>query len=554
MSGVCVKKIAHTCGTSDGLQIFQEEDGTLNGFCFRCETYVPNPEADLENIPVKHKRSPEQIEAELVEIDALQSIELPTRKLRQESLAYFGVKTGLSEVDGFTPAYQFFPYFKDGKRTGYRAKIMNPKKFYTIGEVVDAEPFGWQQALVAGGKKLFITEGENDAVALFQALKDRNRGTKWERYDPAVISLNNGATSARKVLASWLPKIRAMFEEVILVFDQDDAGKKAVEDAQQVYPTAKTVTLPGKDPNQCVIDGRSNALAEAVSFKAALPKNTRIVMASDLYAQAREQAKWGIPWPFEGLTKLTRGIRFGETYYLGAGVKMGKSELVNTLAADLIIKQDMKVFMAKPEEANRKTVQLVLGKVAGKIFHDPEVEFDYDAYDKAAALVGDKLLMLSLYQHMGWDSLRSDIMVAAQQGAKAVFIDPITNLVNGTSAGETNTVLQEIAQELAAMAKDLDIVVFIFCHLKAPVAGEPHERGGKVYSHQFSGSRAMMRSCNLMIGLEGDKNPELPMEQRNMRRLVILEDREFGATGYVDMYWDAATGLFNEVNKNGLNN
>ena len=228
-------------------------------------------------------------------------------------------------------------------------------------------------------------------------------------------------------------------------------------------------------------------------------------------------------------------------------MKMGKSEIVNSIATHLMVEHGLKIFLAKPEEANKKTYKMILGKVAGKVFHDPTVEFDYDAYDKAAELIKGKLCMLSLYQHLGWESLRADIMVAAAAGCKAVFIDPITNLTNGTSSGETNTVLQEIAQELAAMAKDLDIVVFIFCHLKAPLAGDSHERGGKVFSSQFSGSRAMMRSCNYMLGVEGNKDPDLDEDQRNMRKLIILEDREFGASGYVNLYWDKMTSLFNEV-------
>ena len=56
-----------------------------------------------------------------------------------------------------------------------------------------------------------------------------------------------------------------------------------------------------------------------------------------------------------------------------------------------------------------------------------------------------------------------------------------------------------------------------------------------------------MRSCNYMIGMEGNKDPDLSIEERNMRHLVMLEDREFGASGKVDLYWDKNTGLFNEV-------
>ena len=64
---------------------------------------------------------------------------------------------------------------------------------------------------------------------------------------------------------------------------------------------------------------------------------------------------------------------------------------------------------------------------------------------------------------------------------------------------------------------------------------------------QFAGSRAMGRSCNYMFGLEGNKDPKLTMEERNMRKLVLLDDREFGEVGEVDLYWHKTTTQFNEV-------
>ena len=203
--------------------------------------------------------------------------------------------------------------------------------------------------------------------------------------------------------------------------------------------------------------------------------------------------------------------------------------------------------MAKPEEANKKTYKLLAGKMVGKVFHDPNIEFDYDSYDKAGEMMKGKLSMVNLYQHLGWETLESDIYSAASWGAKVVFIDPITNLTNGLESSVANIRLQEYAQKLAAMALDLNIVIFIFCHLKAPTQGTDHEHGGAVLSSQFAGSRAMMRSCNLMIGLEGDKSPDLSVEEKNMRQLVLLEDREFGQTGRFPIYWDINTSLFNEA-------
>lgn len=554
MTGQCIEKLPHECGSSDGLQVF-EGDGHKNyptGYCFACDTYVKNPYNVLDadgkygTPPNKAIRTQGEIDAELAEINSLPYRGWPERRLSLATMEYFGMRIGVSEQDGETPVFMYAPYRFPG-RIHYKTRFIPDKKMWSVGSLKGADFFGWDQALAAGGKRLFITEGELDAASVYQVLKAKNKGSKWADLDPAVVSVSSGASSAAKQITDNLAAITKNFKEIVLVFDKDAAGKKATEDVLKILPTATTVDLPGKDPNDCIMNGRSKALANALVFKNSTPKNTRLVWGGDLHEAGRKRPTWGLSWPWSKLTQLTRGLRFSETYYLGAGVKMGKSELVNTLAAHLITEHGLKIFLAKPEETNAKTYQLVVGKVAGAIFHDPNVEFDEDAYDKASRLVGDNLCVLNLYQHLGWDSLRTDIMQAVAEGCRAVFIDPITNLTNGVGSGEANTILQEIAQELSAIAMDQEIMIFIFCHLKAPGFGSSHERGGKVESHQFSGSRAMMRSCNMMIGLEGNKDPDLELEQRNIRRLVILEDREFGATGVVPLYWDHKSGLFNQM-------
>lgn len=550
MAGICIEKLPHSCGSSDGLQVFQDEDGRYSGYCFACSSYVAKPYGNEEPREPQRKASSVDHKALLAETESLPTRALPQRKLEEWALAHFKVKVALSEEDGETPVARYFPYTRHSDIKRYKAKLMAEKKMYWIGGREDTDLFGWEQAIASGSDKLFITEGEDDAVAVYQAIVMSLKGTKWEgSFTPAVVSITNGASGAKKEISQNLRKIKEHFKEVRLVFDNDEPGKAAVRDVINLIPHAQVVTVPGKDANECIIEGRSKALATACSFKSKIAKTTRLVWGSSLHEEARTPPEWGLEWPWEGLTDLTRGMRLGETYYLGAGVKMGKSELVNTLAAHLITKHKLKVFMAKPEETNKKSYQLICGKVAGKIFHDPKVEFDFDAYDAASAVVGDNVCLLNLYQRMLWDDLRDDIQAAVQQGCKAVFIDPITNLTNGINAGEANTLLQDFAQELSAISLELQILSFIFCHLKAPESGDPHERGGKVFSHQFAGSRAMMRSCNMMIGLEGNKDPDLDEDERNMRRLVILEDREFGSSGVVKLFWDRHTGLFNEVKK-----
>lgn len=549
----CVEKLPHRtdkCNSSNGLQVFLQDDGTYDGFCFACGTHVPNPYGDQPAgySPKVHVKTQEEIDAEIQEIrDEYGVVDLPARKLKKDYLAYFGIRIGVSEEDGITPLSTAFPYFRDGDLVAYKIRLLDQKRFWSVGSQKGCDLFGWEQAKVTGGKKLFITEGEFDAVALFQIMKEHNKGTAYADLNPAVVSLSNGAGGAVKQLTAMLPSIRKLFKEIVIVFDNDEPGKKAAEDVQRVIPDALVAILPCKDANQCLIDGRAKAAYNACQFQASKPKNTRLVSGDSLHEAAKEAPKHGMSWPWKHVTKKTRGIRTGETIYIGAGQKQGKSEVVNTLAAHFIREYGLKVFLIKPEESNKKTYKLVAGKLVGKFFHDPDREFDDQAYEEAGKILHDKLFMLNLYQHVGWDTLKADITQAAVEGCKVIILDPITNLTNGMEAGAANVKLQEIAQELSAMALDLDVVIFIFCHLRNPDAGPPHERGGEVLSSQFAGSRAMARSCNLMLGLEGNRDPHLPDEQKNLRTLVLLEDREFGETGRFGLYWDKATGLFNEI-------
>jgi twinkle protein len=151
------------------------------------------------------------------------------------------------------------------------------------------------------------------------------------------------------------------------------------------------------------------------------------------------------------------------------------------------------------------------------------------------------------YGSTSWDELKVAIRHAVVvEGVQDIVIDPLTRLTTGLTASEANTELERIADEISSLAKDLGFTYYIFCHLKAPQNGKPHEEGGKVHSNQFTGSRAMMRACYYMIGIERDKNPDLPPEQRNMSQFVLLEDRAFGNAGRFDVYYDTNTGDYLE--------
>jgi twinkle protein len=547
--GACIDKIhCDNCG-SKTLQVFLRDDDDVDGFCFSCSSYVRHPYGTDKPAgwrPEVKIKSQDEIFEEIKEINDYQTVTLHDRRLNAATLAEYGIKIGLSQADAVTPVSHHYPYKVDGVLQAYKNRIIENKQMWSVGEMKGVDLFGWDVAMATGAKRLYITEGELDACALWQMIMRQQKGTQYADRTPAVVSLTRGCSNAANDITNQIEKIRRNFKEVVLVFDQDEPGKAAEEEVLKIAPDFMTVDLPEKDANACLLAGKTKACVDACMWKATVPKNTRLVFGEDLHEDAKVPAEYGVSWPWKGMTDMTRGIRTGETIYIGAAQKMGKSEVVNALAVHLIKVHGWKIMLCKPEEANKKSYKMMAGKVAGTTFIDPKVEFDAAAFDRAGDVLKGKLTMLNLYQHVGWESLKTDIRAAAAWGAKAIFVDPLTQLSNGLSAAEANTKLQEVAQELAAMALDLDVVIFIFCHLRNPDQGVPHDRGGKVLTGQFAGSRAMGRSCNYMIGIEGNKDPELNDEDRNQRKLVLLDDREFGEVGEVPLFWNKHTTLFEE--------
>lgn len=327
-NNVCVEKLPHSCGSSDALQVFYNNDTEeFTGYCFSCGTYVPNPYEDgsaPKSIP--KGKSAEEIEKEIKEIQSLPDYNGDIRSIKKKYFDYYGFKVGLSRIDGVTPAVLYRPaYFVESRAlAGYCAKILETKQEWWAKQQGNVHLFGWDKASKTGAKRLYITEGPEDMVALFQAIKDAAIGTAYEKHDPAVVSLTFGAASAVNHLTKLQGEIRSFFKEIVLVFDMDAPGRKAAEDVVRlVFPDAKVVNLPAKDANDCVIQGKSKALHAAVTFNAETLKNTRIVWGADIHDKAKKPAEWGLSWPWKGVTDKTRGLRFKETIYIGAAPKMG---------------------------------------------------------------------------------------------------------------------------------------------------------------------------------------------------------------------------------------
>lgn len=483
------------------------------------------------------------------------------RGITKDTAEHFGVRVSLSEANGKDITAIYFPYTKNGKIVGYKKKdLTQPKKskyhFTHIGEVgADCELFG-QNVAPTGGKKCFTLEGELDVLAAWQVLKE-----KYPSGNPATVGIGGTSWAAKQVGNNL--KFYENFQENVFAFDQDKAteeerkrgvkkGKEATQDVAMLMPNILVATFSENDPNAMLLEDKKDELYWALVSKAKPYKPEGFITVDDVWEEATAMPTWGKDWPWPTMTKLTYGRRLGEGIYFGAGVKIGKSEAVNQIAHHITQVEKGKVALFKLEEKPAMTVRKIAGKIMHKQFHIPDGDFTQDELREGVDKVREGVLLYDSYGQTSWDQLKQAIRHAVVvEGCQDIVIDPLTRLTVGMNSSDANTELERIADEISKMAKDLGFFYMFFCHLKAPLNGKPHEEGGKVHSNQFTGSRAMMRACYYMVGIERDKTLEDPIE-KNTSTFVLLEDRAFGRNGKFEVFYDENTGDYLEPQHNQI--
>ena len=428
-------------------------------------------------------------------------------------------------------AHLRFPYFdSSGQIQGFKTK--NKLKEFKYEGISTNTLFG-QHLFPSTGKRIVITEGELDAASCYEAFPN------WP-----MVSLPHGAASAKKDLQKQIPLLQG-YEEICLFFDNDDAGRKAVEDAASVLPSGK-VTIARleqyKDASDALQANDAEAIRRAIWDAKPYQPDGIVDGKSLLEAVTTPSPPCDHKYKWEGLQEKTHGIRYGELTTITAGTGQGKSTFCRQLATQLL-EEGVKVGYIALEESNRRTALGLMSVAVGNALHLGQQEYTTlkAAYDSTI-----NNWNLYLYDHFG--SLSADTIysrieyMALGLDIKVIFLDHLSILLSGLD-GDERRMIDQTMTNLRSLVERTGITLFLVSHLRRTQTDKDHTEGARVSLGQLRGSQAISQLSDTVLALERDQQSE-----DDVSTLRVLKNRYSAETGVAaSLKYDKNTCKFNET-------
>jgi len=426
-----------------------------------------------------------------------------------------------------------FPYFtSDGVLKG--VKIKTKKKIFTYEGISTDTLFG-QHLFPSTGKRIVVTEGELDAASCYEAMAG------WP-----MVSLPHGAASAKKDIQKQIPLFQG-YEETILFFDGDDAGRKAAEEAASVLPPGKVkiARLEGyKDASEALQANDSEAIRKAIWDATTYRPDGIVDGKSLLETVTTPQAPFDHEYPFKGLNEKLHGIRYGELTTFCAGSGSGKTSLIRHIATHLL-SEGVRVGILELEASNRRTALGLMSTAVGKNLHIGE----HDEEELRTAF-SNSIANWNLYCFDGFGSYDPDIIynrieyLATGLDCKVIFLDHLSILLSGLD-GDERRMIDVTMTKLRSLVERTGIALFLVSHLRrASNDKHSHEEGGRVSLSSLRGSHSIAQISDSVIALEVDQQAGTERKPTTVR---VLKNRYSGEVGVAcELTYDLSTCRFNE--------
>jgi len=500
------------CGSSDANSLYS--DGQY--YCFSCHTFTP-----AEGINHNHNSTKMSNDVKIIGAATW----LPKRKLSEKTNEFYKIYEYSATLR--------FPYFTpDGVLQGVKTKTK--KKIFTYEGVSTDTLFG-QHLFPSTGKRIVVTEGELDAASCYEAMPG------WP-----MVSLPHGAAAAKKDCQKQIPLFQG-YDEIVLFFDGDDAGRKAAKEAAGILPPGKVkiARLEGyKDASDALQNEDAEAIRKAI-WHAKPFRPDGIVDAETLRdLVTTPQKSYDHEYPFQGLNKKLHGIRYGELITFCAGSGSGKTSIMRQLAVDLLCKGES-VGILELEANNRRTALGLMSTAVGKNLHIGE--HDKEELDTAFS---DSIANWNLFLFDGFGSFDPDIVynrieyLATGLECKVIILDHLSILLSGLD-GDERRMIDTTMTRLRSLVERTGIALFLVSHLRR-ASNDKHsaEEGGRVSLSSLRGSHSIAQISDQVVALEVDQQSGVERKPTTVR---ILKNRYSGEVGVAcTLTYDLSTCKFTE--------
>ena len=456
------------------------------------------------------------------DVTGYRSYPISSRNISKQAVDYFSIRMGINE-DG-SPLAHYYPYTKNGEIVAYKERVL-PKEFKVIGDFKDVELFG--QAQAQGNRTLVITEGELDACAVAEAMLQSHN-----RIYP-VVSIPS-ASNLNSVLANrdWING----FKEVILMLDQDDAGKKATDKIAKMVAAGKVKVAKLREKDPCDTLKKHGARAITQAIYDAKPWNPAgIIAGEEVWDQfIARQAVESIPYPscLDGLNTKLKGIRQGEITLFTSGTGSGKSTVIKEIVMDLLSKTEDKIGLISLEESVGDTAEKFISMALKRPVMDPPPLTEEEMRVGFDQVFGDERLVLLDHQgSVGDDSLIDKIDYMALLGCKYLILDHITIAVSEGSEGLSgNEAVDKVMSDLLKIVKKHNIWLGLVSHLRKSYGGASFEEGKLASIDDIKGSGSIKQISFDIIAFARNLVAEDEAD-RNTIKFRVLKSRFTGLTG-----------------------
>lgn len=358
---------------------------------------------------------------------------------------------------------------------------------------------------------LYITEGEIDCLSLIECGINN------------AVSVPTGCSSQEwvKVCWDWLEQ----FNEMILWFDNDEAGKKGVREISNRLPGLVKIInndLCNDINEMLVIHGPEKVLEYSTKF-ASIENIADWTMIEDYNVFKAEKIKSG----FTELDSYIQGFVFPSLNIITGTNGSGKSTMVNQMCIAESINQGYKTFVYSGELMINQFRYWLESTIASENHLEVRQTIDGTKYSQVMRAgsncirewLKDKIYFYEKEDVTGEQLIKKIVEVAKREGVRVFVIDNLLTLDLECTDRDEYYKQKEFAKKLKDFAIKYNAIVHLVAHPRKLL-------GKKLTKDDVAGSGSLTNLAHYVLGIHREQE----QDKTHDAEILLLKDRHTGTS------------------------